>query len=328
MQEAKKIASPKGTIRESKRPHRFGGYVALMSSINDAESSSFEEVDKLQVWRDAMLEEYMSILKSNVWDIVPRPNDKSMVSSKWIYKIKHATNGSVEKFKARFVAIGFTLKEGIDYEETFASVARYTSIRAIIALASVLGWKLHQMDVKTTFLNGKIEHEVFVDQLEGFVLHNKDTHVCKLRKALYGLKQAPRVWCDRIDGFLKPPGIQESDADANVYFKVSGNQPVILILYVDDLFLTGDEGLIACCKRELISKFEMKDLGLMHYILGLEVWQRQGEIFLAQGKYIVDVLKRFGMMDCKSMSTLRVTNLRKLHDSDSGLDLVDPTMYR
>jgi hypothetical protein len=94
------------------------------------------------------------------------------------------------------------------------------------------------MDVKTTFLNGKIEHEVFVEQPEGFVLHNKDTHVCKLRKALYGLKQAPNVWYDRIDGFLKSLGFQKSDVNSNLYFKVTGNQPVILILYVDDLFLT------------------------------------------------------------------------------------------
>jgi hypothetical protein len=110
-----------------------------MSNINDVKPSSFEEANKLQVWKDAMLEEYKSILKNNVWDIVPRPKDKSMVSSKWIYKIKHAANGSVEKFKARFVARGFTQKEGIDYEETFAPVARYTSIRTIIALASILG---------------------------------------------------------------------------------------------------------------------------------------------------------------------------------------------
>jgi hypothetical protein len=101
------------------------------------------------------------------------------------------------------------------------------------------------MDVKTAFLNGKIEQEVFVEQPDGFVLHNKGTHVCKLRKALSGLKQAPRVWYDRIDGFLKSLDFQKSDADANLYFKVRGNQPVILIMYVDDLFLTRDEGLIA-----------------------------------------------------------------------------------
>jgi hypothetical protein len=256
------IAAPKGTFREMKRPHRFGGYVALMSNISDAGPSSFEEADKLKVWKDAMLEEYRSIIKNNVWDIVPRPKEKSMVSSKWIYKIKHAVDGSVEKFKEIFVARGFTQKEGIDYEENFSPVARYTSIQTIISLAFVLGWKLHQMDVKKTFLNGKIEHEVFVEQLDGFVLHNKGTYVCNLKKALYGLKQAPRVWYDRIDGFLKSLGFQKSDVDANMYFKVRGNQPVILILYVDDLFLTGNEGLIAWCKRDITSEFRDEILRL------------------------------------------------------------------
>jgi hypothetical protein len=187
VQEAERIVAPKGIFRESKRPHRFGGYVVLMSSINDVEPSSFEEADKLQVWKDAMLEEYKSILKNNVWDIVSRPKEKSLVSSKGIYKIKHTADGSVEKFKAKFVARGFTQKEGIDYEETFAPVAKYTSIRTIISLSSILGWKLYQMGVKTTFLNGNIEQEVFVEQLDSFVLHNKGTHICKLRKAVYGL---------------------------------------------------------------------------------------------------------------------------------------------
>jgi hypothetical protein len=200
-----------------------------------------------------------------------RPKDKSMVSSKWIYKIKYATDGSVEKMKEIFVARGFTLKEGIDYEENFSPVARYTSIQTIIDLSFVMGWKLHHMYVKKTFLNGNIKWEVFVEKPNGFVRHNKGNHVCKLKKALYGLKQAPIVWYDRIDGFLKSPGFQKSDADANLYFKVRGNHLVILLLYVDDLFLIGDEGLIAWSKRELTSEFEMKDLGLMHYFLGLEV---------------------------------------------------------
>jgi hypothetical protein len=177
-----------------------------MRNISDVEPYSFEEVDKLKLWKDSMLEEYRSTIKNNIWDIVPRPKDKSVISSKWIYKIKHAADEGVEKFKAIFVARGFTQKEGINYEETFSPIAKYTSIQTIIALAFVLGWKLHQMDVKTTFLNGNIEHEVFVEQQDGFLLHNKGTHVCKLRKALYGLKQAPRVWYDRIDGFLKSMG--------------------------------------------------------------------------------------------------------------------------
>jgi hypothetical protein len=124
-------------------------------------------------------------MKNDVWDIVLRPEGKSVVTSKWIYKIKHATDGSVEKYKARFVARGFSQVEGIDYEETFAPVARYISIRTIISLATSMGWRLHQMDVKTTFLNGEIEEEVYIEQPDGFVIHEQKSHVCRLKKALY-----------------------------------------------------------------------------------------------------------------------------------------------
>jgi hypothetical protein len=120
-------------------------------------------------------------LKNDVWDIVFRPEGKSVVTSKWIYKIKHATDGSFEKYKAIFVARGFSQVEGLDYDDTFAPVTRYTSIRTIIALAASMGWKLHQMDVKTTFLNGEIEEEVYIEQPEGFVIHNEKSHVCRLK---------------------------------------------------------------------------------------------------------------------------------------------------
>lgn len=152
--------------------------------------------------------------------------------------------------------------------------------------------------------------------------------MCKLKKALYGLKHAPRVWYDRINGFLQSLRFNKSTVDSNLYFKVVENQPIILVLYVDDLFMTGEEKRIVECKRELIFEFEMKNLGLMHYFLGLEFWQKPNEIFLSQGKYAVDILKRFGMMNCRSMATPMVANLKKLHDSDSRSNLVDPTMYR
>jgi hypothetical protein len=163
LQEAEGHAAPRGTFRESKRHHRFSSYVAVMSHIIDYEPSCYEETSSQQVWRDAMMEEYQSIMKNDVWDIVMRPEEKSVVTSKWIYKIKHATDRSIEKHKVRFVARGFSQVEGIDYEETFSFVAWYTSIRMIIALASSMGWRLHQMDVKTTFLNGEIEEEVYID---------------------------------------------------------------------------------------------------------------------------------------------------------------------
>jgi hypothetical protein len=140
-----------------------------------------------------MIEEYQSIIKNDVWEIVPRPKSKDVVSSKWLFKIKHAANRSIEKYKARFVARGFSQKEGIDYGETFAPVARYTSIRTIIALATKMKWKLHQMDIKTAFLNGVIKEEVYIEQTQGFKVEDRKTHVCKLKKALYGLKQAPRA---------------------------------------------------------------------------------------------------------------------------------------
>ena len=127
-------------------------------------------------------------MKNYVWDVVPRPEGKSVVTSKWIYKIKHAADGSIEKYKARFVAHGFSQKEGIDYEETFAPVARYTSIRSVLAFAVVMKWKIHQMDFKTSFLNCVVEEEEYVEQPLGFETHDRETHVCKLKKALYGLK--------------------------------------------------------------------------------------------------------------------------------------------
>jgi hypothetical protein len=135
-----------------------------------------------------------------------------------------------------------------------------------------MGWKLHQMDVKTTFLNGDIEEEVYIVQPDGFVMHEKESHVCRLKKALYGLKQAPRAWYEKIDVHLMSLGFNKSVADPNLYYHIVGDECLILVLYVDDLFLTGSEGLIAECKRALTFEFEMKDLGMMHYFVGLEIW--------------------------------------------------------
>ena len=138
-----------------------------------------------------MTKEYQLIMKNDVSDIVPKLEGKSIVSSKWIYKIKHAADKSIKKYKARFVARGLSQKEGIDYEENFSLVAQYTSIRATMALASMMKWYLHQMDVKTVFMNGVIEEEVYIEQQQGFEVEYRHTHLCKLKQALYGRKQAP-----------------------------------------------------------------------------------------------------------------------------------------
>jgi hypothetical protein len=167
-----------------------------------------------------------------------------VVTSKWVYKIKHVAGESMDKYKARFVASRFSQKEGEYYEKTFSLVAIYTSIRAIISLVASMGWKLHQMDVKTAFLNGAIEEEVYIEQPQGFEVHSRDTHVCRLKKALYGIKQDPRAWYARMDNYLTRLGFSKSHVDPNLYYKVVDNAPVILLLYVDDLFITGEESLI------------------------------------------------------------------------------------
>jgi hypothetical protein len=255
-----------------KIPKPFSSYTALMCNLLDEEPTCFEEAIQKKEWANAMTEEYQSIIKNDLWEIVPKTKSKDVVSSKWLFKIKHVVDESIEKYNARFVAHGFSQKEGIYYEETFTPVAKYTSIRTIIALAAKMKWKLHQMDLKTSFLNGVIEEEVYIQQPQGFEVEDRKSHVFRLKKALYGFKQDPRAWYGHIDTFLTRLWFTKSKADSNLYFKIMDNEPVILLLYVDDLFLTGEENLITECKQRLAAEFEMKDLGLMHYFLGLEVW--------------------------------------------------------
>jgi hypothetical protein len=151
--------------------------VALLCDIIDVEPTYYEEVAEKKVWKDVVIDEYQSIIKNGVWDVVSRPKEKSVVSSKWIYKMKHSTYDSIKKYKERFMDREFSHKEGIYYVETFAPVARYTSIRTTLAITAIMKWKIHQMDVKTTFLNGVVEEEVYMEQPQGFETHDRKTHV-------------------------------------------------------------------------------------------------------------------------------------------------------
>jgi hypothetical protein len=238
---AQNIGSLISQRRQIQSPERFAGYMALMRKCIVTEPSSFQEAVQDPAWVDAMVGEYDSIVKNSVWEIVQRPIDKSMVGSRWIYKVKQATDGGVVKYKARFMAWGFSQIEGIDYGETFAPVARYSSIRPILALSVQMGWRIHHMDVKTMFLNGIIEEEVYVEQPKGFETFDRESHVCRLKRALYGLKQAPRAWYTRIDSYFIGLGFTKIEADANLYQIVVDGKLLIIVLYVDNLILTGDE---------------------------------------------------------------------------------------
>jgi hypothetical protein len=175
-----------------------------------------------------MHQEYDSIMHNDVRELVPKPEGKLVVTSRWLFKIKCATNGSIEKHKACFVARGFSQIEGIDYDETFTLVARYTSIRSIMSIVAEMGWKIHQLDVKKTFMNGFIEEEVYIEQPQGFEVLGRESHTCLLKKELYGLQQAPRAWCSRIDSYLVQMGFEKSDAVLNLYYIIRGEDTLIL----------------------------------------------------------------------------------------------------
>ena len=168
------------------------------------------------------------------------------------------------------------------------------------------------MDVKTTFLNGLIEEEVYIEQLQGFKINDQKTHLCILKKESYGLKKAPRAWYGRIVGFLMCLSFTKSKEESNLYYKVVDDGIMILLVYVDGMFLRGEDNPIVECKNNLVAM-----LGMMHYFLGLEVWQYLDEIFLNQGKYTVEILKRFGMLERKEMNAPMVTNLKLLIEDSS-----------
>eukprot|EP00253_Pinus_taeda_P030122 PITA_30122 len=166
-----------------------------------------------------------------------------------------------------------------------------------------MGWHIHQMDVKIAFLNGVIEEEVYIEQPKGFEIFSSESHVCRLKRALYGLKQAPRAWYTWIDNYFTGLGFSKSEADPNRYQIVVEGKLLIIVIYVDDLILTGDELLILSCKEDLAREFEMKDLGLLHYFLGLEIWQRSDGLFVSQGKYAREILEKLNMHGCKPLDT-------------------------
>ena len=178
-------------------------------------------------------------------------------------------------------------------------------------MAAQKGWKVHQMDVKSAFLNGDLQEEVYMTQPPGFEIEGQEHKVCKLIKALYGLKQAPQAWYAKMDDYLKKVGFQRSESDDTLYVQQQGKYLVILVMYVDDLIITGNhDDDIAQVKKELHAGFTMTDLGLLHYYLGVEVFQRPHHIFISQSKYAAEVLQRFGMQDCKPVLTPMEQNLK------------------
>ncbi|KAG7564293.1 Integrase catalytic core [Arabidopsis suecica] len=256
-------------------------------------------------WIDATKDEIDSMVKNEVWDIVPLPEGHKAVGCKWIFKTKLDCNGNVERYKARLVAKGFNQKEGTDYSETFSPVSRKDSLRIIMALVAHYDLELHQMDVKTAFLNGDLLEEVYMRQPEGFIIESQKDMVCKLKKSIYGLKQASRQWYLKFDETITKFGFKENIVDPCIYLKISGSKFIFLVLYVDDILLaSSDLGLLHETMIYLSKNFDMKDMGEASYVIGIEIFRDRslGILGLSQKAYIDKILERFGMMTCSSIN--------------------------
>ncbi|MCO5580873.1 hypothetical protein L7F22_034745 [Adiantum nelumboides] len=298
--------------------------LACFSTLCDAdEPDSFEQALECVQWKDAMQQEIDSIHKNHTWDLVDLPTGKKPIGTKWIFKVKRKQDGTVDRYKARLVAKGYAQQKDIDYDETFAPTSRASTVRSLVAIAAHHNWKVHQLDIKTAFLNGDLQEEVYVSQPSGFVVKGQEQKVCRLRKALYGLKQAPRAWYEKIHTYLIGQGFQNSPTESTLYVKKRDAVLIMLTLYVDDMLLTGNnENENATFKDALQKTFEMFDLGLLHYYLGIQFVQSENGIYMSQAKYLHKILDKFGMQNCKPISTPVDTGSKmSMHDVGDPFDV-------
>ncbi|RVW17830.1 Retrovirus-related Pol polyprotein from transposon TNT 1-94 [Vitis vinifera] len=316
------IALRKGVRRCTDHP--IGNYVtyeglspsyrAFATSLDDTQvPNTIQEAFKISEWKKAVQDEIDALEKNRTWTITDLPVGKRPVGCKWIFTIKYKADGSVERFKARLVARGFTQSYRIDYQETFAPVAKLNTIRILLSLAVNQDWCLQQLDIKKTFLNGDLEKEVYMEIPPGFEGSMAKNQVCKLQKSLYGLKQSPRVWFDRFTKAVLMLGYKQGQADHTLFVKKShAGKMTILIVYADDIILSGnDMEELQNLKKYLSEEFEVKDLGNLKYFLGMEVARSRKGIVVSQRKYILDLLKKTGMLGCKPIDT-PIDSQRKL----------------
>lgn len=298
------------------------------SLLSMVEPKTVTEAAKDEYWVKAMNEELDQIEKNETWDLVPRPKDKNVIGTKWVFRNKLNEDGQVVRNKARLVCKGYAQIEGLDFEETFAPVARLESIRMFLSLAVHLKFKVYQMDVKSAFLNGNLEEEVYIEQPDGFLLGEDPNAVCRLKKALYGLKQAPRAWYSRLDTYLiQSLGFKKGVVDSNLYIKVVDCQQLVVIVYVDDIIFGGHkEELCREFADRMKNEFEMSMLGEMTYFLGLQINQNKDGIFISQVKYVKEILKKFMMEDCKPVGTPMIVGCKLSKEDES--DDVDQKLYR
>ncbi|KAK1649198.1 hypothetical protein QYE76_067003 [Lolium multiflorum] len=297
---------PRRSTRERTTPDWYDPCLNVMIvDNNDEDPATYEEAmmsPDSNKWQDAMKSEMGSMYDNKVWTLVDLPDSRKAVENKWIFKRKTDADGNITVYKARLVAKGFRQIQGVDYDETFSPVAKLKSVRILLAIAAFFDYEIWQMDVKTAFLNGDIEEELYMVQPKGFVDPKNADKVCKLQRSIYGLKQASRSWNLRFDRVIKDFGFIRTHGEACIYKKVSGSSVAFLILYVDDILLIGNDiELLGSIKGYLNKSFSMKDLGEAAYILGIKIYRDRSRrlIGLSQSTYLDKILKKFRMDESK-----------------------------
>ncbi|GJU28250.1 retrovirus-related pol polyprotein from transposon TNT 1-94 [Tanacetum coccineum] len=329
-------------FKQGNRPDEHAMYVTLISKGEQIQrisklvislfSPQMEPKKVIQAledpsWIEAMQEELLQFQLQKVWTLVNLPNGKRAIGTKWVFRNKKDERGIVVRNKARLVAQGYTQEEGIDYDEVFAPVARIEAIRLFLAYASFMGFIVYQMDVKSAFLYGTIEEEVYVCQPPSFEDPQFPDKVYKVEKALYGLHQAPRAWYETLSTYLIENGFRRGTIDKTLFIKKDKGDILLVQVYVDDIIF-GSTKKSLCDELNCLmhKRFQMSSMGELTFFLGLQVQQKKDGIFISQDKYVADILKKFDFATVKIASTPMEPNKALIKDEEA--DSVDVHLYR
>jgi histone deacetylase 1/2 len=298
-------------------------------------SCSTNEPENLQValtnknWKEAMDDEYKALVDNKSWHLVPHKKGSNLIDCKWVYRIKRKADGTIDRYKARLVAKGFKQRYGIDYEDTFSPIVEAATMRLVLAILVSKGWSLRQLDVKNAFLHDVLEEEVYMKQQPGYENPKAPNLVCKLDKSLYGLKQAPRAWFSKLSSKLQELGFLASKADTSLFIYNKSGIDMFVLVYVDDIIVTSSSNkAVDALLQDLNLAFALKDLGDLHYFLGIEVKRFNQGITLTQEKYALYLLDRARLKACKALPT-PLSSSEKLSVTEGQLlGPEDSTRYR
>ena len=290
----------------AQRNRRLGYIELLAAAYVGREPASYSEAMRsvaADQWSEACQYEMDALNKNKTWELVDLPPNRKAVKSKWVFKLK--ADG---RYRARLVAKGFTQIPGVDFDETFSPVARFESLRMLLALAALEDWHIHQMDVKSAFLNGVLDEEIYMEQPQGFITTGAETKVCRLSKAIYGLKQASRQWNLQLHGSLTGLGFKRLCADAGIYVnhQQEGDGPLFVIVYVDDMTILGKSlQAVQRLKSDLSAIYKMTDLREIEPYLGIHIvcYRSFKCLEIDQSGYLHDILEWFGMANANSHNT-------------------------